>query len=75
MAFSDEIEHQTQTIGSELFSHLKADSPSASHFAWWDEGILDYWMHHEALKVQVFRFIEVLPMLKTSAQVAGHFQE
>ena len=75
MTFSDEIEHQTQTIGSELFSHLKADSPSALHFAWWDERILDWCMHHEVLKVQLFRFIDVLPMLKTSAQVAGHLQE
>ena len=44
MAFSDEIEHQIQTIGRELFTYLKADFPSALHFAWWDERILDWCM-------------------------------
>ncbi len=75
MTLSDEIEQQTRVIGREIFSRLKTESPSVFHFAWWDEKILDWCMHDETLKVQMFRFIDVLPMLKTGEQVARHLQE
>ena len=75
MTLADELEQQTKIIGREIFSHLKAESPSVFHFAWWDEKILDWCMRDETLKVQMFRFIDVLPMLKTGEQVARHLQE
>ena len=75
MALSDDIEQQTQALGREIFSRLQTESPSVFHFAWWDEKILDWCMHDETLKVQMFRFIDVLPLLKTGDQVARHLQE
>lgn len=75
MALSDKIEQQTQAIGQEIFSRLKTESPFVFHFAWWDDKILEWCMRDEALKVQMFRFIDVLPMLKTGEQVAQHLQE
>lgn len=75
MALSDDIEQQTQVLGREIFSRLQTESPSVFHFAWWDEKILDWCMHDETLKVQMFRFIDVLPLLKTGDQVARHLQE
>ena len=75
MALSEEIEQQTQAIGREIFARLQTESPSVFHFSWWDEKILEWCMRDEALKVQMFRFIDVLPMLKTGEQVAQHLQE
>lgn len=75
MPLSDEIEQQTQVIGREIFSRLQTESPSVFHLSWWDEKILDWCMRDETLKVQMFRFIDVLPMLKTGEQVARHLQE
>lgn len=75
MALSDEIEQQTQAIGREIFARIQTESPSVFHFSWWDEKILEWCMRDEALKVQMFRFIDVLPMLKTGEQVAQHLQE
>jgi len=75
VALSDNIEQQTQVLGREIFSRLQTESPSVFHFAWWDEKILDWCMHDETLKVQMFRFIDVLPLLKTGDQVARHLQE
>ncbi len=75
MTLSDEIEQQTKSIGREIFSRLDTESPSVFHFAWWDEKILYWCMRDETLKVQMFRFIDVLPMLKTGEQVARHLQE
>jgi RHH-type proline utilization regulon transcriptional repressor/proline dehydrogenase/delta 1-pyrroline-5-carboxylate dehydrogenase len=75
VALSDEIEQQTQAIGREIFARLQTESPSVFHFSWWDEKILEWCMRDESLKVQMFRFIDVLPMLKTGEQVAQHLQE
>jgi RHH-type proline utilization regulon transcriptional repressor/proline dehydrogenase/delta 1-pyrroline-5-carboxylate dehydrogenase len=75
MAPSDEIERETQAIGREIFARLKIESPSVFHLTWWDEKILDWCMRDEALKVQMFRFIDVLPMLRTAEQVVRHLQE
>ncbi|MCS6926297.1 MAG: L-glutamate gamma-semialdehyde dehydrogenase [Candidatus Binatia bacterium] len=75
MSLFEEIERETQRIGREIFARLQVESPSVFQLAWWDEKILDWCMRDETLKVQMFRFIDVLPMLKTSAQVAQHLQE
>jgi len=75
VAVSDDIEQQTKVLGREIFSRLQTESPSVFHFAWWDEKILDWCMRDETLKVQMFRFIDVLPLLKTGDQVARHLQE
>jgi RHH-type proline utilization regulon transcriptional repressor/proline dehydrogenase/delta 1-pyrroline-5-carboxylate dehydrogenase len=75
MALSDDIESRTKEIGRDIFSRLQAETPSVFHFAWWDEKILDWCMRDETVKVQMFRFIDVLPMLKTGEQVARHLQE
>ncbi|MGH7960991.1 MAG: L-glutamate gamma-semialdehyde dehydrogenase, partial [Candidatus Binatia bacterium] len=75
MTLSDEIEQQTQAIGREIFARLTTESPSVFQFAWWDEKILDWCMRDDTLKVQMFRFIDVLPMLKSGEQVARHLQE
>ena len=72
---SDDIEQRTKDIGRDIFSRLQTETPSVFHFAWWDEKILDWCMRDETVKVQMFRFIDVLPMLKTGEQVARHLQE
>lgn len=75
MTISDDIELRTRAIGQDIFSRLQTETPSVFQFAWWDEKILDWCMRDETVKVQMFRFIDVLPMLKTGEQVARHLQE
>jgi RHH-type proline utilization regulon transcriptional repressor/proline dehydrogenase/delta 1-pyrroline-5-carboxylate dehydrogenase len=75
MALSDDIERDAQEFGREIFARLRTEAPSVFHFSWWDEKILDWCMRDETVKVQMFRFIDVLPMLKTGEQVARHLQE
>jgi RHH-type proline utilization regulon transcriptional repressor/proline dehydrogenase/delta 1-pyrroline-5-carboxylate dehydrogenase len=40
-----------------------------------DEHLMEWVMKNEALKVQLFRFVDVFPMLKTSEEVVLHLQE
>jgi len=69
------IEDQTQEIGQYLFDHLQVDTPSVLERRWWDDRIMAWAMQDESVKVQMFRFVDVLPMLTTSEQLVGHLHE
>src|SRR5277367_2560122 len=69
------IEAETQAIGRELLAHLERRSPSIFERRWWDDRILSWAMADESVKVQMFRFVDVLPMLHTHDAVTRHLQE
>ncbi|MBW3540080.1 MAG: proline dehydrogenase family protein, partial [Planctomycetes bacterium] len=71
----DRIEAETQAVGRHVWEHLERRSPSIFERRWWDDRILSWAMSDEAVKVQMFRFVDVLPMLHSHAQVARHLQE
>ena len=64
------IETTTQRLGRELFDRLEARRPGVFEGRWWDEQVLATAMQDEAVKVQMFRFVDVLPMLQSDAAVA-----
>jgi RHH-type proline utilization regulon transcriptional repressor/proline dehydrogenase/delta 1-pyrroline-5-carboxylate dehydrogenase len=69
------IEHTTQEIGRYLFEHLEQASPSMLSRRWWDDRIMAWAMQVESVKVQMFRFIDVLPMLDSREAVTRHLHE
>ena len=66
------VRDRVQTIGREIFDRARHAEPSVFETAWWDQQVLDWAMRHERLKVQLFRFIDVLPALTAPEQVAEH---
>lgn len=71
----DSVEAETQEIGKWLLSHRRRRKPSIFERRWWDDRILSWAMADESVKVQMFRFVDVLPMLSHHEQVARHLQE
>lgn len=69
------IEHRTQELGHYLFDHLDEQRPNLLQRRWWDERLMDWAMRDESLKVQLFRFVDVLPMLRTNEAVVEHLNE
>ena len=69
------IERTTQEVGRWLFAHLDTRRPTVLQRGWWDERLMEWAMRDEAVKVQMFRFIDVLPMLTESRSVSRHLQE
>ena len=67
------IERGTQEIGRYLFEHIDRGRPNPFNRRWWDDRIMSWAMHDEAVKVQLFRFIDVLPMLTTPESIAAAF--
>ena len=71
----DRIEQRTQEIGHELFGRVQHRSPSIFHGRWWEDRLMSWAMSDEAVKVQMFRFVDVLPMLKDHNSIARHLDE
>src|SRR6478735_3409113 len=69
------VEHQTQELGLQLFASLKQGQPHIWQRRWWDEKLLSWTMRDEGLKVQLFRFVDVLPMLHSPEAVMDHLHE
>ncbi len=72
---SKEVEEAAQRIGRELWGQLEHRRPTIFERRWWLDHILEWAMADESVKVQMFRFVDVLPMLKTHEQVTEHLQE
>ncbi|WP_437185810.1 proline dehydrogenase family protein [Planctomicrobium sp. SH668] len=72
---SSTIEERTQSIGRELWTALARRTPTVFERRWWLDHILEWAMQDESVKIQMFRFVDVLPMLKSSTSVTQHLQE
>lgn len=70
-----DIESRTQEVGQYLFSHLSSGSASMFQRRWWDQQLLNWSMRNEDLKTQLFRFVDVLPMLSERDAVVAHLHE
>ncbi|HVW25145.1 MAG TPA: proline dehydrogenase family protein [Polyangiaceae bacterium] len=69
------IERATRELSRALIEHATADDvPWVPDAAWFDERMLDFFMEHPKLKVELFRFIDVLPCLPPG-DVSGHLLE
>jgi len=69
------IEALTQSIGREIFANLEHSQSHVWQRRWWDDRLLAWSMRDEQLKVQLFRFVDVLPMLESSDAVMEHLHE
>ncbi len=59
----------------EFFASISGEAPSIFNKGWWMGKVMDWSMKNEAFKVQLFRFIDVLPSLNTSESLARHIKE
>src|SRR5262245_30431467 len=70
-----EVEDLTRRIGLDLFARVAMARPVPFGPAWWDERLMGLTMGEEAVKLQLFRFVDVLPQLETPADVVRHLRE
>ena len=59
-----DLETLTIRYGREIFGRLERPTPLPFGPAWWDERLMEWSMGDEAIKVQLFRFVDVLPLLR-----------
>jgi RHH-type proline utilization regulon transcriptional repressor/proline dehydrogenase/delta 1-pyrroline-5-carboxylate dehydrogenase len=61
--------------GREIFARLNNQKPFLFSAAWWDDLLMQWTMGDEAIKVQLFRFIDVLPMLRSHRDINRHLRQ
>lgn len=67
----------TQIIerGKQFFDSISGEAPSVFNKGWWTGKVMDWAMKNEDFKVQMFRFVDVLPYLNTSESLSRHIEE
>jgi RHH-type transcriptional regulator, proline utilization regulon repressor / proline dehydrogenase / delta 1-pyrroline-5-carboxylate dehydrogenase len=69
------IEKETQQLGRTLWDLWQRRQPTLFERRWWDDRLLGVAMADESVKVQMFRFVDVLPRLRSHQDVTRHLQE
>jgi len=63
------------SFGRQIFADIGREQPSAFNKNYWSGRIMEWSMTQPEFKVNMFRLVDVLPSLKSSAAVAAHVNE
>jgi RHH-type proline utilization regulon transcriptional repressor/proline dehydrogenase/delta 1-pyrroline-5-carboxylate dehydrogenase len=69
------LERLIRERGREFFESVKDEESSVFNKGWWTGKVMDWSMKNEDFKVQLFRFVDVLPYLNSSASLSRHIEE
>ncbi len=75
MSLASEVEELTRGFGREVFARLGRSGPVPFGPAWFDDRLMQWSMGEDEVKVQLFRFVDVLPRLRSPADVSRHLRE
>lgn len=70
-----DLEDRVKKIGSEIYSLMSEEVPSVFDRKTWSGRLMEWAMKDEDVKVQLFRFVDVLPCLKSDAIVVRMLNE
>lgn len=70
-----ELEQDIVAKGKEFFKSISGESPSVFNKSWWTGKVMDFAMKEENFKVQLFRFVDVMPYLNDSDTLVRHIKE
>src|SRR5262249_5189568 len=59
----------------ELFARVERQGPIPLSGDWWDDRLMGWTMSSEPVKLQLFRFIDALPLLDGADTVTRHLRE
>jgi RHH-type proline utilization regulon transcriptional repressor/proline dehydrogenase/delta 1-pyrroline-5-carboxylate dehydrogenase len=68
------LKRRTTAIGRELFERV-GRGPRPYQRAWWDDRLMNLTLSDPQVRVQLFRFIDVLPALRSAGSVRLHLDE
>ncbi len=69
------LETRTRAVGEDLFQRMKGNKPGVFDKAWWSGQVLEWAMRDPGFKTEMFRFVDVFPVLTTPDEVSRHIQE
>ena len=70
--FSNTIEQRARTLGAELLDAARANQSGWFSRQFWSDKLMNWSMKDPHFKVQLFRFVDAFPSLRTPEQVHDH---
>ncbi|WP_092117895.1 L-glutamate gamma-semialdehyde dehydrogenase [Desulfonatronum thiosulfatophilum] len=70
-----DFEGRVVARGRQFFGSIKGEAPSVFNKGFWTGKVMDWAMQNEDFKIQLFRFVDVLPYLNTSESLQRHIEE
>ena len=70
-----QLEQKIVERGKAFFKSISGEAPSIFNKGFWTGKVMDWAMQNEDFKVQLFRFVDVLPYLNTSELLLRHIRE
>ncbi|MBT8328328.1 MAG: proline dehydrogenase family protein, partial [Desulfofustis sp.] len=72
---SDHLDSRIAEKSREFLLSIKGEAPSVFNKNFWTGKVMDWCMRNEQFKVQMFRFVDVLPYLNSSSSLTRHIKE
>src|SRR3990167_7334544 len=69
------MQTQIDALGVKLFENMRGEKPGIFNSDYWQGKLMDWVMKDPSFKIDLFRFVDVLPQLESSEQVARHVRE
>ncbi|HIQ20489.1 MAG TPA: aldehyde dehydrogenase family protein [Planctomycetes bacterium] len=70
-----DLEAATRQIGAELLAHLRRQRPGLLARRFWSDRLMRWAMQDPGFKVQLFRFVDVFPMLEGGDEIHEYLVE
>jgi RHH-type proline utilization regulon transcriptional repressor/proline dehydrogenase/delta 1-pyrroline-5-carboxylate dehydrogenase len=71
----DKVEDLTQQIGRDLLDRARSHTKGFFSSRFWSDKLMERATKDPEFKVQLFRFVDVFPMLKTPEQIHAHVED
>ncbi len=59
----------------EFFASISGEAPTIFNKGWWSGKVMNWAMKNENFKIQLFRFVDVLPYLNSSESLSRHIED
>jgi RHH-type proline utilization regulon transcriptional repressor/proline dehydrogenase/delta 1-pyrroline-5-carboxylate dehydrogenase len=69
------LDKRIKAQGQEFFSVIRGETPSIFDKGWWTGKLLDWCLRNDSFKIQLFRFVDVVPYLTTGESLSRHLEE
>jgi RHH-type proline utilization regulon transcriptional repressor/proline dehydrogenase/delta 1-pyrroline-5-carboxylate dehydrogenase len=69
------LEDLIKAGGKAFFAIISGEAPSIFDKGWWTGKLMDWCRRSENFKVQLFRFVDVLPYLTSGESLSRHIEE
>jgi RHH-type proline utilization regulon transcriptional repressor/proline dehydrogenase/delta 1-pyrroline-5-carboxylate dehydrogenase len=70
-----QVDREVLSLGQRLHEEMAGQTPGVFDRAYWEGRLMEWAMRDPSFKVDLLRFVDALPVLQTTDQIASHVRE